>query len=90
MSVARRALIAWVVANIVFGCGILQIFEGDKPLLQAQIDAAFYVVMGIAWLLCSALIWFAIKGHYKNRNPSRVRSDGSRVNYLQSPGHSQE
>lgn len=67
MSATRRTLIAWAVANIVFGCGLLQMFGGDTPLLQAQIDAAFYVVIGIAWLLCSALIWFAVKSHYKNR-----------------------
>lgn len=67
MSSTRRTLIAWVVANIVFGCGLLQMFGGEKPLLQAQIDSAFYVVMGIAWLLCSLLLWFAIKSHYQKR-----------------------
>ena len=68
MKIAHQAFIAWVVASIVFGCGLLQMFGGDKPLLQAQIDSAFYVVMGIAWLLCSLLMWFAIKNHYKNRD----------------------
>jgi hypothetical protein len=67
MSATRRTLISWIFANIIFVYGIFQMFSGDTPLLQAQIDSAFYVVMGIAWLLCSVLMWFAIKDHYKKR-----------------------
>jgi hypothetical protein len=67
MSATRRTLIAWIFANTIFVYGTFQMFSGDTPLLQAQIDYHFYVVMGIAWLLCSVLMWFAIRDHYKKR-----------------------
>ena len=67
---SRPWVLPWAVANAVFVLFLPFLFTGNDPPLHAEIDAAFFLVMAVAWFLVSIATWFALKDMFSRRQNS--------------------